>query len=134
MRGRTTQQARQLLRKTGLVCVLGQLFATAASANYLDELEREAARSFDEPAAQTPRASSPTTSSPISSSTLIVSEEKLPIGLEKEGFEQALQQSFYGSYLFYSALNARDQEAVYQEYTENNNVEYLREVIKAKMK
>lgn len=122
------------MRNTGLAYIVCQLFATAAHANYLDELEREAARSFDAPADQTPRASSPTPSSPISSSTLIVSEEKLPTGLDKEDFEQALQQSFYGSYLFYSALNARDQEVVYQEYTENNNVEYLREVIKAKMK
>lgn len=119
----------------GLACTI-LLLSLPASASYLDELQQEAKRSFDSPTtpASQPRSSTPAHSPGDTINLLGASDDRVESGLDKTGFEQALRTNFYGSYLFYSALGNPEQQDVYQEYTNNNDIEYLREVIKAKMK
>jgi hypothetical protein len=119
--------------RTLLQCVLFLLAlsinstATAAS-SYLQELEAEAAAT-DEGSNDNATAAKPnwTEQQPE------INHETIEKGLTKAEFEQALKSRFYGSYLFYSALNDAKQAVVYEEYKNNNDIEHLREVIKAQM-
>jgi len=102
--------------------------ATAAT-SYLQELEAEAAASDEgtsspPAAAETPKWS---TQQPVTSS------ESIKKGLTKPQFEEALKSRFYGSYLFYSTLSESKQQVVFEEYQKNNDIEHLREIIKAQM-
>ena len=115
---------------TGLILIITSLGGSSVSASYLDELEREAARSFEVPAATTQPGQAEARHNILTSGH----ENQIQPELDKEGFEQALQNNFYGSYLFYSRLSAQDQQAVYQEYTQNNDIEHLRGVINAKLR
>lgn len=60
--------------------------------------------------------------------------ETIKPGLNKEGFEQQLQENYYGSYLFYSTLPKNQRDRVYEEYKENNDIKSIRESIMAKLK
>lgn len=121
--------------RMGLACTI-LLLSLPASASYLDELQQEAKRSFDSPTTPTPqpRSSAPARSPGDTISPLGAGDDRVESGLDKAGFEEALRSNFYGSYLFYSALGNPEQQEVYQEYTNNNDIEYLREIIKAKIK
>jgi hypothetical protein len=111
--------------------ILISLTPFSASANYLDELEQEAARSFGP--SDTTTSDTPTPGS-RSNNAVRMSEDRVDPGLSKSEFEQALRDNFYGSHLFYSALNPVQQQAVYDEYNRNNDIDHLREIIKEQMK
>lgn len=107
----------------------GLLVSTGVSAatSYLQELEAEAAATDNatqstEPAATQSWQNQQTTAG-----------EKLDPGLSKAMFEESLKNRFYGSYLFYSNLNDKKQQVVYEEYKKNNDIDHLREVIKTQM-
>jgi hypothetical protein len=111
----------------------GLLFSPGhvAASSYLQQLEAEAAAT-DSPTAK-PTAHEPPANSANWSRQQTSLSEKLDPGLTIGQFEESLKQRFYGSYLFYSALNDTKQQAVYQEYQKDNDIEHLREVIKAQM-
>jgi hypothetical protein len=105
--------------------------AAQAASSYLQQLEAEAAAT-DNSTAKPAVHESPAGRANWSPQQALLGE-KLETGLTIGQFEESLKQRFYGSYLFYSALNDTKQQAVYQEYQKDNNIEHLREVIKAQM-
>lgn len=56
---------------------------------------------------------------------------ELPPGLSPEDFEAELKNSFIGSFVFYNKLNSTDKEAVYNYYKQTNNIDDIRDRIKA---
>ncbi len=105
-------------------CGLWALSTATVSASYLDEIEQEALRgdaSQNIPLSQTRATYSP-------------SSETVQAGLDQGGFERVLQNNYYGSFLFYSRLSDPDKNAVYDEYKKNNDIDHLRDLIRAKMK
>ncbi len=60
--------------------------------------------------------------------------ETIKSGLKKEGFEQQLQDNYYGSYLFYSTLSKNQRTKVYEEYMQKNDIKSIRQSIMAKLK
>lgn len=114
--------------------ILISLTPFSASANYLDELEREAARSFGSPSTEAATDTDTPAQTTRPGNTAQMSEDRIDPGLSKSEFEQALRDNFYGSHLFYSALNPVQQQAVYDEYNRNNDIDHLREIIKEQMK
>jgi hypothetical protein len=60
--------------------------------------------------------------------------ETIKSGLNKDGFEQQLQENYYGSFLFYSTLHKRQRDQVYEEYKQKNDIKSIRESIMAKLK
>ncbi len=60
--------------------------------------------------------------------------ETIKAGLNKEGFEQQLQENYYGSYLFYSTLHKNQREQVYQEYKQKNDIKSIRDSIMSRLK
>ena len=113
------------LRLLPVLTLFALLLSTSATAatSYLQELEAEGTSS---PAAttETPKWS---TQQPLTSN------ETVKQGLTKPQFEEALKSRFYGSYLFYATLSNSKQLVVYEEYQKNNDIEHLREVIKAQL-
>lgn len=101
-----------------------------AASSYLQELEVEAARSENEQAESTAPQGAGSDWSP-KQQTL---SETIEAGLSMEQFEERLKQSFYGSYLFYSTLEEREQQRVYADYQQDNAIESIRESIKSNMK
>lgn len=61
-------------------------------------------------------------------------EETIKPGLDKTGFEQQLQENYYGSYLFYSTLQKKQRDMVYEEYKQKNDIKSIRESIMSKLK
>lgn len=121
-----TGRMRKLLQPAFfLLVMLTSMTATASS--YLQELEAEAASSDDGSNQQEEKKPSWSTQQSTEN------HESVEKGLTKDKFEEALKSRFYGSYLFYSTLNDTKQEVVYEEYLKNNDIEHLREVIKAQM-
>lgn len=110
-----------------LIVMLLSTTATAAS-SYLQELEAEAAAT-DDNASKKNAESKPAWSQQNAGTN----HETIDKGLAKPQFEEALKAHFYGSYLFYSTLTDSKQKVVYGEYQKNNDIEHLREVIKAQM-
>jgi hypothetical protein len=102
--------------------------ATFAADSYLQQLEAEAAATDN-----TPQPVSPPAQRPNWSQQQATAGEKLDSGLSMRQFEESLKHHFYGSYLFYSALNNKKQKVVYQEYQKNGDIEHLRNVIKTQM-
>lgn len=115
--------------KPTLFLICGLMFNPAAQAasSYLQQLEAEAAATDNTPAAEPPAKSANWSPQQTSLS------EKLDTGLSIGQFEESLKQHFFGSYLFYSTLNDSKQQAVFQEYQKNSDIEHVREVIKAQM-
>ena len=56
-------------------------------------------------------------------------EEGLPPGLDREGFDSALEARFYGSYIFYRDLPRKARDEVYQNYTAGAGIDELRKLI-----
>jgi hypothetical protein len=56
-------------------------------------------------------------------------EDNLPLGLGKADFEDALQEIYYGSYIFYKRLTPTQQETVFTRYRENISIDELRALI-----
>jgi len=100
--------------------------ATAAS-SYLQDLEAEAAA--DESSSNKGTEAKPAWSQQNDGAN----HETIDKGLTRPQFEETLKARFYGSYLFYSTLADSKQKTVYEEYQNNNDIEHLREVIKAQM-
>ncbi len=102
---------------------------TCIAGNYLLELEEEAA-SLDNAKSEQDSA---TTGKPEWTNQQAGTLERFKSGLSKAQFEESLKSHFYGSYLFYSALDAKKQQHVYEEYQDNNDIEHLRKSIKNQM-
>jgi hypothetical protein len=104
-------------RRTGSLLASALLFwglvspVTHAATSYLQELEAEAAAT-DEEASGSEAASTPNWSSQEPAS----GGESLDKGMSKTQFDEALKSRYYGSYLFYSTLTDKKQQAVYEEY------------------
>jgi hypothetical protein len=60
--------------------------------------------------------------------------ETIKPGLNKDGFEQQLQENYYGSFLFYSTLLKNQRDKVYEEYLKKNDIKSIRASIMAKLK
>lgn len=60
--------------------------------------------------------------------------ETIKPNLDKTGFEQQLQENYYGSYLFYSTLQKTQRDKVYEEYQQKNDIKSIRESIMSKLK
>lgn len=121
-------RGRTLLQCALFFLVLSISSTATAATSYLQELEAEAAAT-DEGGSDSAPAAKPTWTEQQPETN----HETIEKGLTKTEFEQALKSRFYGSYLFYSALNDAKQAVVYEEYKKNNDIEHLREVIKAQM-
>lgn len=111
---------------TAFLAALLSLSEIAMASSYLQELENEAAATDND--TQTDSANKPGWT-PKQTSLV----EKIDPDLNKEQFEQSLKSRFYGSYLFYSSLDDKKQQRVYEEYQNNNDIEHLRETIKQQM-
>lgn len=55
--------------------------------------------------------------------------EGLPGGLDKGDFEEALQDAYYGSYIFYKRLTPTQQDTVFTRYQGNASIDELRALI-----
>lgn len=110
--------------------IFGLLLGSGATAatSYLQELEAEAATINSDAQPETP-AATPSWQTQHTTSA----GEKLDPGLNKEQFEESLKSRFYGSYVFYTNLNEIKRQVVYEEYKKKNDIEHLREVIKAQL-
>ncbi len=105
---------------------LWMLSTVTVSASYLDEIEQEALRGdATQDVLLTPSHDTANYSAP---------SETIQQGLDQGGFERVLQNNYYGSFLFYSRLNDQNKAVVYDEYKKNNDIDHLREIIRAKMK
>lgn len=98
----------------------------SAASSYLQELENEAAATNSGQA-------DATADKPAWKPQQTGVSDTIASGLNQEQFEEALKSQFYGSYLFYSSLNAQKRQRVHQEYLINNDIEHLRETIKHQM-
>ncbi len=56
-------------------------------------------------------------------------EEGLPSGLGREAFDAALEERFYGSYIFYRDLPRQARDEVYNHYTAGAGIDELRKLI-----
>jgi len=118
---------------TAVVLLLASLLfnpVAHAAGSYLQQLEAEAAAT---PSPDNPPPPKAAANSPNWSQQQTSVSDQVDAGLSKAQFEESLKQRFYGSYLFYSALNNNKQKVVYQEYQKNNDIEHLRDVIKSQM-
>lgn len=111
---------------TTLMLVLLSISELTMARSYLQELENEAAATGSDQS-NTP-ASNPGWT-PKQTSLI----ERIDPDLSKDQFEETLKSRFYGSYLFYSSLDDKKQQHVYEEYLKNNDIEHLREAIKGQM-
>lgn len=119
----------RLFKPTLLLIVMLLSTTATAATSYLQELEAEAAAT-DDNASKKDAESKPAWSQQQNAGA---NHETIDKGLTKPQFEEALKAHFYGSYLFYSTLTDSKQKVVYGEYQKNNDIEHLREVIKAQM-
>ncbi len=110
---------------TALLLSLFSLGEPSMARSYLQELENEAAATGGE---HSDNANKPGWT-PRQTSLI----EKIDAGLNKDQFEETLKSRFYGSYVFYSALEEKKQQRVYEEYQVNNDIDHLRETIKQQM-
>ena len=100
-------------RTAGLLLVISALLLNVevhAAGSYLQDLEAEAAATDNTAQPVAPVAK------PSWSQQQTTVSEKIEPGLSKGQFEESLKKRFYGSYLFYSTLNDKKQQVVYQEY------------------
>lgn len=111
----------------GLLC-LSQI--TYAAGSYLQELEAEAARTGSEDTQEQQAAEEPEWDEDAPQ----LDSEHIESGLTKQQFETQLEKNFYGSYLFYSALEAGKQQEVYNDYQNANDIKSIRNSIKSRMK
>jgi hypothetical protein len=58
-----------------------------------------------------------------------LSDEGLVRGLDQADFEDALEEGFYGSYIFYKNLNKVEQNKVYKAYEQGADIDGLRDLI-----
>lgn len=130
-------------RTFSYVLITGVLLAAAplttnAATSYLQELEAEAKRdaAFEDEVNKQPPAPEVNENTPSIPATSGApgSGETIDSGLTQAQFEQKLKDTYYGSYLFYSTLDAKQQGNVYQDYKRNNSIDSIRESIKANMK
>ncbi len=56
-------------------------------------------------------------------------EAGLPPGLGREAFDSALEERFYGSYIFYRDLPRKARDEVYNHYTAGAGIDELRKLI-----
>ncbi|MDX1335595.1 MAG: hypothetical protein R3312_07405 [Gammaproteobacteria bacterium] len=56
-------------------------------------------------------------------------EDGLERGLDQADFEDALEEGYYGSYIFYKNLNTVKQNKVYKAYEQGADIDGLRELI-----
>ncbi len=117
----------QLLKPALLLITILMSTTASAASSYLQELEAEAAATDNDTSKKG------TETKPAWSQQNAGTHETIEKGLTKPQFEEALKAHFYGSYLFYSTLADSKQKIVYGEYQKNNDIEHLREVIKAQM-
>lgn len=55
--------------------------------------------------------------------------EGLERGLDKDDFEDALEEGYYGSYIFYKNLGPAKQDQVFKAYEQGADIEGLRDLI-----
>ena len=55
--------------------------------------------------------------------------DDLERGLDQADFEDALEEGYYGSFIFYKNLNAAKQDQVYKAYQQGANIDGLRDLI-----
>ncbi len=118
-----------------VAAILAMLFlflpqVTVAASSYLQELEAEAARTDTENGGATEQ----TEGQEWSHEEQPLNGDTIEAGLSKEQFEESLKKNFYGSYLFYSTLSDNDQQSVYTDYQDKNDIGSIRESIKSYMK
>lgn len=112
-------------------CLLGFAPITHAAGSYLQELEAEAARTdSDEEAQAQPAEEEPKWDADAAE----LDSEHIESGLNKKQFETQLEKNFYGSYLFYSTLEAGKQQEVYSDYQNANDIKSIRDSIKSRLK
>lgn len=59
---------------------------------------------------------------------------ELPKELSQQDFEATLENSFYGTFMFYSKLNTADKVDVYQEYQRKGTIENIRNKVMSLLK
>ncbi|MFO7593943.1 MAG: hypothetical protein R6X15_07885 [Pseudomonadota bacterium] len=130
----TNKQRHKTRMTIKLAALAGVMFyltpVSNASTSYLLELEAEAARTGDEETT----APSATQDEKWAEKDRQLDSEYIEAGLGKKEFESQLEKNFYGSYLFYSTLDASKQQDVYHEYKNANDIESIRNSIKSRLK
>jgi len=128
---RVQQIVTPLLVSAGLFCVLSS--SVIAEDAYMDAINAEAEGLSVDPGTES---DNQTTSVPGGGFTggwdsegQSLSEEGLERGLDQVDFEDALEEGFYGSYIFYKNLNKVKQNKVYEAYEKGADIEGLRELI-----
>lgn len=111
--------------RTPLRCLLAGLLLlplhghgqTTDGTNYLFQIEEEAKR----------RAATPLATETPSAPAALDSTERLPLGLQPEAFEKALQEQFVGTYVFYQRLTPEGKRQIFEIYQRDNRVGTIRE-------
>lgn len=106
-----------------------QFSASAMANSYLSELEAEA-ETLGGGAATTKNAPAANANWKI---TKQPTSDNLKQGMTQVEFTATLRDSYYGSYIFFSKLNAVEQHLVYESYKKNNNIEAIRDEIKKRI-
>lgn len=129
---RVQQIVTPLLLSAGMFCVLSS--SAIAEDAYMDAINAEAEGLSVDPGTESD--SQATTRTPGGSLTggwdregQSLGEEGLERGLDQIDFEEALEEGFYGSYIFYKNLNKVKQNKVYEAYEKGADIDGLRELI-----
>jgi len=118
----------------GLCGIAMAAVALAADDAYLKALEAEAQVLSGKPAEKAaPAAAANTSKKGWALSDQIIGGE-LPKELSQPDFEATLENSFYGTYMFYLKLNEAEKVNVYQEYQRNGTIENIRNKVMATLK
>ena len=133
---RTFEHLRRFLMNGIAVCIWPLIAVQSPSLNaddlYLEALQNEAKARPLAPASKRGTLMPSKTSSSSSPAWSVDSqsaEEELPPKLSKKGFEQALKDRFYGTFMFYRQLTGYQRNTVYAVYQRNPKVEVVRKKV-----
>ena len=103
----------------GLLPLLLLVGQAASAEDYLRQLEEEAKR----------LATTPITIQATAGPGSIEDTARLPTGLAQDTFEQALQNQFMSTYVFYQRLKPEDKAKVFAGYQQDSRIGTIRDLI-----
>ena len=127
---RAQQIVTPLLLSAGLFCVLSS--SVVAEDAYMDAINAEAEGLAVDPGTQSDNQKTQVPGSSFTGGWDSDGQslgEGLERGLDQVDFEDALEEGYYGSYIFYKNLNTVKQNKVYKAYEQGADIDGLRELI-----
>ena len=127
---RAQQIVTPLLLSAGLFCVLSS--SVVAEDAYMDAINAEAEGLAVDPGTQSDNQKTQVPGSSFTGGWDSDGQsrgEGLERGLDQADFEDALEEGYYGGYIFYKNLNTGKQKKVYKAYEQGADIDGLRELI-----